>query len=381
MSSSGAVVVQGRLVLADRILPGRAVIQGDRIVGVEPDAAAADGPFIAPGFVDVHVHGWAGHDAMGGTTALSGMAQGLLAHGVTSFLPTGITAPQGALEAFAESVRAWMPEAPGDGSEPLGFNLEGPWVAPAKKGAHNPAYLRDPGDMTEEELAPLLVGLRITTIAPELPGALELIARLRDLGVITSIGHSAATLEEAIAGYAAGGERVTTTHLFNAMSGVDHRAPGLAVVALTLDAAFTELIADGNHVHPSLWPIIVRSKPADRLVLVSDALYVAGMGDRRTTIGGLDIEIRDGRCTLVVGGNLAGAVVAVDTGVRNLVRSGVPLTRAVRAASTNPAALLGASDRGSIAAGLRADLVELDDDLVVRRVMRSGTWHAAAPSS
>ncbi|MFN8620765.1 MAG: N-acetylglucosamine-6-phosphate deacetylase [Chloroflexota bacterium] len=376
---SGSVAVSGRLVLADRVMAGRVIVEGDRIVAVEPDVAAADGPFIAPGFLDLHCHGFGGHDAMGGRQALDGMARALLRQGVTGFLPTAITLPVERLADFAAAVRAWLPEAPGDGASPLGgFNLEGPFVAPARKGAHNPAWLRAPADLTDEQLAPLLDGLRITTIAPELPGALELIARLRDLGIVTSIGHSGATLDEARAGYAAAGDRVTTTHLFNAMTGVDHREPGLSVVALTDDTAFTELIADGNHVHPALWPIIVRTKPADRLVLVSDALSFAGLGDLRAEIGGLEIEVKDGRCTLVHGGSLAGAVVALDTGVRNLVRSGVPLPRAVAAASANPAALLDLTDRGSIAAGMRADLVELDDDLVVRRVMQGGGWHTAA---
>lgn len=373
---NGSIVAQGRIVLEDRVLAGRAVIEGERIAAVEPDASAADGPFLAPGFIDVHCHGWGGHDAMGGATALDGMARALLARGVTAFLPTGYTVPQPELEAFAQTVRDWMPAAPVNGADPLGFNLEGPFVAPARKGAHNPDHLRAPADLSEAELAPLLDGLRITTIAPELPGALELIARLRDLGIITSIGHSAATLEQALAGYAAAGDRATTTHLFNAMTGVDHREPGVAVAALTTDAAYAELIADGHHVHSSLWPIIARTKPADRLVLVSDAIRVAGMGDGRLSLGGLEIEVRDGRCTLVVGGNLAGSVIALDAAVRNLVRSGMGLPRAVAAASTNPAALLGAADRGSIAVGLRADLVELDDDLVVRRVMKAGAWLA-----
>jgi len=377
-SAHDPLVVEGRLVLADRVMPGRLTVEDGRIVAVEPHGAASEGPYITPGFIDVHTHGWGGHDVFAGPDALSGMARGLLRHGVTSFLPTGYTVPQAGLVAFAESVRRWMPGAPADGADPLGFNLEGPWVAPARKGAHNPVNLRNPGDMTEDELAPLLEGLRITTIAPELPGALELIARLRDLGVVTSIGHSAATLEEARAGYAAAGERVTTTHLFNAMTGVDHRAPGLAVAALTDDHAYTELIADGNHVHPALWPIIVRSKPVDRLILISDAIHLAGMGDGRAIMGGLGVEVKDGRCTLIVGGSLAGAVVAVDTGVRNLVRSGVRITQAVQAATSNPAALLGASDRGAIAAGLRADLVELDDDLAVRRVMKLGAWVATS---
>ena len=158
------------------------------------------------------------------------------------------------------------------------------------------------------------------------------------------------------------------------MSGVEHRAPGLAVAALTTDAAYVELIADGHHVHPALWPLIVRAKPSDRLLLVSDAVSLAGMGDGRATLGGMEVEVRDGRCTLVVGGSLAGSVIALDTAVRNMVREGIPLPAAVAAASTNPAALLHATDRGGIAVGLRADLVELDADLQVSRVMRAGTW-------
>ncbi len=375
---SEAQVIQGRLVLADRVMPGRIVVEGDRIASVEPDGTCEDGPFVAPGFIDVHTHGWGGHDVFDGPAALDGMARGLLARGVTSFLPTGYTRPHADLVAFCEAYRRWAPASPADGSAPLGYNLEGPFVAPARKGAHNPVNLRAPADYTEAMLEPLLDGLRITTIAPELPGAVELIARLRDLGVVTSVGHSDATLEQARAGYAAAGERVTTTHLFNAMSPVDHKTPGLAVAALTDDHAYVELIADGNHVHPALFPIIVRSKPADRLVLISDALYLAGLGDMRADMGGLEVEVRDGRCTLVVGGSLAGAVVAVDMGVRNLVRTGVSLPQAVMAASTNPARLLQADDRGAIAAGHRADLVELSDALEVRRVMKAGAWHAAA---
>ena len=186
------------------------------------------------------------------------------------------------------------------------------------------------------------------------------------------MGHSASTVDEARAGYAAGGR--STTHLFNAMSGIDHRAPGLAVAALLDDAAYVELIADGIHVHPALWPLILRLKPADRLLLVSDAITLAGMGDGRATIGGLDVEVVGQRVTLVGTTTLAGSVIALDDAVRNLVASGVGLPAAVAAASRNPLALLGISDRGRLAVGQRADLVELDDDLRVRRVMRAGLW-------
>ena len=370
-----AELVEGRLVLADAVVPGHLVIEDGFIAAVVPEPdnrAAASGPFIAPGFIDVHVHGWGGHDATGDAAALTGMAHALLRRGVTSFLPTAPTLPQAEIPRFAATVRAWMANAPTGGAEPLGFNLEGPFLAPVRKGAHDAALLRTPAELDPALLDAALDGLRVITIAPELPGALELIARLAALGIAPSIGHSNATLDEARAGYRAGG--LTTTHLFNAMTGVDHRLPGLAVAALTDDAAYVELIADGNHVHPALWPIITRTKPADRLVLVSDALSRAGTGDGLGRVGGLDVEVRDGRATLLGTTTLAGSVIALDTAVRNLVREGLALVAAVAAASANPAALLGEADRGRIAAGLRAHLVELDDDLRVLRTTRGRGW-------
>jgi N-acetylglucosamine-6-phosphate deacetylase len=283
-----------------------------------------------------------------------------------------VSAPLPALVDFAGRVRSWMPDAPGDGAEPLGFDLEGPFLAPERRGAHDPAVLLAPADVSPDDLAPLLEGLRLITIAPELPGAMELIAWFAERGVAVSLGHSAATMTEAAAGYAAGAR--STTHLFNAMSGVDHRAPGLAAAALLEDAAWVELIADGVHVHPSLWALITRLKPVDRLLLVSDAIALAGMGDGQGWIGGLPVEVRDGRVTLAGTSTLAGSVLSLDVAVRNAVRAGVPLSAAVAAASRNPLALLGVTDRGRIAVGQRADLVELDGDLSVRRVMRGGAW-------
>jgi N-acetylglucosamine-6-phosphate deacetylase len=162
--------------------------------------------------------------------------------------------------------------------------------------------------------------------------------------------------------------------LFNAMTGIEHRNPGVAVAALTRDDVFAELIADGHHVHPAIWPIIWRTKPAGRLLLVSDAIALAGMGDGTLSIGGLKVHVKGGRCTLVGTDTLAGSVIALDTAVRNLVTHGAPLPVAVAAASRTPLEMLGVTDRGRLETGLRADLVELDDDLRVRRVMRSGRW-------
>jgi N-acetylglucosamine-6-phosphate deacetylase len=365
----------GHLVLGSEVVPGRLLVEDGRIAAVErDDRVGEDAPFLLPGFIDVHVHGWGGHDAMGGHEALDGMARALLRRGVTSFLPTAVTASIARLTTFADDVRRWSRAAPRDGAAPLGFNLEGPFLNRERKGAQNGAHIVAPADVDPAAIEPLVDGLRVITIAPEVPGALELISALAGRGVAVSLGHSAATLAEARAGYAAGAR--TTTHLFNAMSGVDHRAPGLAVAALLEDGAYAELIADGHHVTEELWALIRRLKPRERLLLVSDALSPAGMGEGRAMLGGLEIEVVGDRATLVVGGSLAGSVIALDTAVRNLVRSGASLPDAVAAASANPARLLGAADRGALSPGMRADVVEMGVDLAVRRVMRGGEWLA-----
>ncbi len=365
----------GRLVLDDGILLGHLLVEGGRIAAIEADSSVEGDATITPGFIDVHVHGWGGHDAMGGADALSGMARALAARGVTSFLPTSVTASFEKLTVFAESVRTWMPAAPGDGAEPLGFNMEGPFLAEAKKGAHPADLLRHPAELDDATLSTFVEGLRIITIAPELRGAPALIKRLAAQGVRVSLGHSAANVPEARAGYAAGA--VTTTHLFNAMVGVVHREPGLALEALLDDAVWVELIADTLHVDPDLWPLIWRLKPVERVLLVSDAISLAGSGETSGMLGELEVRVDGDMVTLVEGGNLAGSVTALDLELRNVVRSGVALPEAVLAASTNPAELLGLTDRGRLETGLRADVVELDTDLRVRRVMRNGEWIAA----
>jgi N-acetylglucosamine-6-phosphate deacetylase len=371
----GRESIVGRLILAGGVAPGRIEVEDGWIAAVEPrpdDAEAVAGPIIAPGFIDIHVHGWGGFAAIGGGGELDGMARAMLRHGVTSFLPTAPTLSEAGILRFAEDVRAWIPAAPDDGAQPLGFNLEGPFLAPARKGAHDAALLRTPAAIDPALLDAVLDGLRVVTVAPELPGALELIRRLEEEGIVASLGHSDATLEQSVAGYAAGAR--STTHLFNAMTGVDHRAPGLAVAALANDQAWVELIADGNHVHPALWSLIGRAKPADRVVLVSDGLPIAGTGDGRCRIGELEVEVVDGRATVAGTETLAGSVIGLDSAVRNLVRAGQSTHASVAAAGANPASLLGATDRGVVEVGRRAHLVELDDDLRVRRVTRGQGW-------
>ena len=165
--------VRGRLVLDDRVVVGRLAVEDGWIAAVDLEDNVSDEgsdlPYIAPGFVDVHVHGWGGHDVMGSAEALDGMARALLAHGVTSFLPTGVTSPLPVLHEWTDRVRAWIPAAPANGADPLGFNLEGPFLSQAKKGAHNPELLLNPADVPWSEIEPLVDGLSVMTVAPTMP--------------------------------------------------------------------------------------------------------------------------------------------------------------------------------------------------------------------
>jgi len=277
------------------------------------------------------------------------------------------------LSAFAANVRNWMPQAPADGAEPLGFNFEGPYINTEKMGAQNPAFIQVPAEADRRRLEDLLDGLRFITMAPEVPGALDLIRWFAAHGVVISLGHSNTSYAIAAAAYAAGAR--STTHIFNAMSGVHQHEPGLAVAALADNGAYVEMIADGHHVDRSVWPLVWRAKRPDRLIFVSDAISMAGAGQGRFSLGGLDVEIVGDECRLVSDGHLAGSVIAIDTAVRNMVQAGLSLSRAVAAATQNPLALLGVTDRGRLAPDQRADLVELDADLRVHRVMRAGRWY------
>ncbi|OGO59575.1 MAG: hypothetical protein A2V85_06540 [Chloroflexi bacterium RBG_16_72_14] len=164
MPDQGAPTVRGRLVLDDAIAPGRLRIEDGRIAAIELDESEAGGPFVAPGFVDLHVHGWGGHDAMGSVADLDGMARVLLRHGVTSFLPTAVTASVDTLRAFADRVREWMPGTPADGADPLGFNLEGPCISPRRKGAQNPDFIIAAADVPREAWEPMVAGMRVMTV-------------------------------------------------------------------------------------------------------------------------------------------------------------------------------------------------------------------------
>ena len=347
-----AALVDGALV------PGDVEVDGDRIARV-----GLGGPgrgIAAPGFVDLQVNGFAGVDLMHADReghARAGAA--MLATGVTAYLPTFVTAPE-------PEVLAALHALP-DGPEILGAHLEGPFLAPGRLGAHPPEWRRDPDPALLDRL---LAGGRVThvTLAPELPGALDLVDALIARGITVAAGHSDATAAEAHAGFDRGIRSVT--HLFNAMRPPLARDPGIALAALARPDVTVQLIADGHHVAADALVVAWRAARG-RVALVTDAVAAAGMGDGTFTLGEREVEARDG-VVRTADGTLAGSALTMIAAVRHVHALGVPLAEALTAASATPAALIGRDDLGRLAPGARADVVVLSDELDVVRVLRAG---------
>jgi N-acetylglucosamine-6-phosphate deacetylase len=319
------------------------------------------GLILAPGFIDIHIHGGAGRDAMEASeSALAMIELQLVKHGVTAYLPTTVTARNekilGALDGLAKSIAA--PNRKAGRASPLGIHLEGPFISHEKRGVHPPENLIPPSPQAFERFWQAAAGtIRMMTVAPELPGAVETIRHARTLGVHSSLGHSNATYLEAQAGISAGADHAT--HTFNAMRPLDHRDPGILGAVLETNELTADIIADGIHVHPSVLNLFLRAKGADHAILITDAISATGMPDGVYNLGGLEVQVSNGRCEYQ--GKLAGSVLTLDRAIRNVMAfAGWELQHAVKLATLNPARLLGILDeRGLVATGRRADLVVL----------------------
>ncbi len=323
---------------------------------------AFPGGVLAPGLIDLHTHGGAGHDVMEATPAgLTAIERMMAAHGVTSYCPTTVTAPLDitlrALEWLADHI-----ESHHDSelcARPLGIHLEGPFLSHSKRGVHPPEHLQP---ASVERFARLYEAARghvaMMTVAPEVPDACELIAEAVRRGVVVSLGHSDADLECARAAIAAGARHAT--HTFNAMRALDHRSPGLPGAVLTDDRLTADIIADGIHVHPVAIEMFLRSKGAERAILITDAISATGMPDGRYRLGSFEVDVAGGKC-LSEEGRLAGSVLTLDRAVRNTMAfAGWDLRRAVQLATLNPARVLGLAGRkGVLAPGADADIVVL----------------------
>jgi N-acetylglucosamine-6-phosphate deacetylase len=350
-------------------------IDGARIAAVRVgESAPADAQritgLLVPGFVDLHVHGGAGADFMDGTVeAVRRVCAFHARHGTVALAATTLSAPRAEITAAVSAAVAVSREPRPGEARVAGIHLEGPYLNPAEAGAQDPAALRavDRGEVAEWLAA--AGDLPVTmTVAPEVAGVLELIAELARR-VTFSLGHTEADEELTQRALAAGARRFT--HLWNAMPPLHHRKPGIVGAALASPDAMLELIADGHHVHPLLLAACARLAP-QRVALITDAMRAAGMPDGRYTLAALDVEVRAG-CARLANGSLAGSLLTMDSAVRTMVRdAGLPLAHVLPLASEVPARALGLVDKGRIAAGANADLVELDADLRAARVWIAG---------
>lgn len=344
------------------LAPGVVEIESGLIVAVEPTTGVVPDRVLAPGLIDLQVNGIDDIDVATADGADWDRLDSLLvAQGVTGWCPTLVTAP---LDRYAAPLRRISDAASRPGPRPavLGAHLEGPFLG-GRRGAHPPQHVIEPDLGWLAGLPPIV---SIVTMGAEVPSATTLIALLSDKGILVAIGHSGADLETSEAAIDAGARLVT--HGFNAMSALDHRAPGMVGAFLTDDRVAVSLIADLIHVHPVALSVAFRCKPADQVVLVTDAVAW-----RRGRAGGVNL-VHDGSAARLPDGTLAGSSLGLDRAVANVVtHCGVNLSQAVAAASTNPARLLGLVDRGALAVGLRADVIALDPvDLACREVWIEG---------
>jgi N-acetylglucosamine-6-phosphate deacetylase len=375
---------------ADTVLPGRILsggtvaIDGDRITdvleGTRSGGEDLTGHLLLPGFIDVHVHGLYGLDALAGDDAIAAIARLMPRFGVTAFCPTSLACPPAVLERMLTAVGRARAQPP-QGARVLPAHLESNFINPEYKGAQPASCLRSPretvrdGDFSGRDILNVIAAARsdvgILTIAPELDGALELIADLVRHGHRVSLGHSGATFDEALAGIDAGATQAT--HLFNRMPPVAHRAPGLAGAVLAQDALAAEVICDGVHVHPAMVHMALAAKGPDRIMAITDGTAGAGLPrGAAAQIGGRHITVGD--AAYLEDGTIAGSVLTMDQAFGVLVtRVGATLPEAAMACSTTPARELGLHGLGVISPGAVADLIVMDQSFRVVRTYIGGS--------
>lgn len=367
------------LILPNKILSNVHVgIEKGKIVKIDADPISTyeeyqqidcKGQRLIPGMIDVHIHGANGFDMMDGREeSIQEVSRTCASTGCTSFLATSVSSTIEDLLAMIDSVKRVVGHEVG--AKIAGIHLEGPYLNPIRKGMQNEKYLRHP-DIKEMKMifkeADSLI--QMVTIAPELPGGMELISFLKEQGVIISIAHSDATYEEAKKAFEAGASHVT--HCFNGMRPIHHRDPGIVVAAFEEEHVSLQAIVDHIHLHPAIIRLMHRSKGPEGMVLITDALQAMGMGDGDYLFGGHHVTVTNGVARLH-DGMLASSTVTMNEALRYTVETGISLTDAVQMASTTPARILGLQQKGAIAVGMDADLVLLDDDFQVQWTMIDG---------
>ena len=355
--------LSGRILTPGGWVEGR-IAFSDRVAHIEP--AAVEGPIrhILPGFVDLHVHGASGVDIMEGGTSGATVARTHARHGTTAMLGTTMTARIASIERALTGLAAVIAERPSGGARMLGVHLEGPFISAQRLGAQPPEVMLATLEKVQQLHA--LAPIKVLTLAPELTGHLELIPHLNALGIRVQLGHSSGSYEDGVAALRAGAAGFT--HLFNGMTGLKHREPGIVGAAMA-HAEYAELIPDLEHVHPGAMKAALRAIP--KLYCVSDATSATGMPDGEYALGTQRVFKCLG-CVRLATGSLAGSALTMDQALRNLLTLGLDLADASHRLSRNPADYLGETTRGRLEPGAWADVVVLDEAMQVREVFVEG---------
>jgi N-acetylglucosamine-6-phosphate deacetylase len=353
------------------------VVEGGIITAVRQGLSASGEVFnlegfkLIPGLVDIHIHGCAGFDACDATAeAITAMASHLAKQGVTSFCPATMTVSTEEIEKALLNIKGCM-EKPPEGAKILGVNMEGPYISMNKKGGQKGEFVKSPDWEQFKKFFDLSGGIiKIVDIAPECEGADEFIEKASKLCTV-SIAHTDANYEQARAAFAKGITHVT--HLFNAMSGLSHREPGVVGAAFDDERVRAELICDGFHIHPAVLRTAFRILGEERAIIVSDSMRAAGLEDGAYGLGGQTVFVQNGQARLT-DGTIAGSTTNLLQEVRNLVSFGVPFRQVIKAATINPARAIGEENKiGSIEAGKAADIIVLDKELNLKMVIVQGT--------
>lgn len=366
-------IVNGKIVTRGAVIEGRALLFDEKIVGISDSAEGSEiidarGGYVTPGLIDVHTHGYLGYDCSDGEMdGLRRMAEGVAKNGVTAFMATTMTMPYADLERAFEVTREYMGNPSERGARVIGVNAEGPFLSEAKRGAHKPEYLKLPD---ADFLLKHKDVVKLTTIAPELEGAMEAIRKLTANGIRVSAGHTTASFDVAIAAVNAG--VIQATHTFNAMPALGHREPGATGAFLWDDRVYCELITDGFHVNPAFFKLLRRIK-GDRLVMITDCLRAGGLSDGEYVSGGLRVHVQGIRC-LLDNGTIAGSVLRLNKGVKNMIDMGeAQVWEAVAMASANPAAAIGVRDsKGALEPGKDADIAIFNPEFETQKTIIGG---------